>query len=137
MSFVVDASVTAAWCFSDESQALADAALDELRKHGAVAPAIWWFEVRNLLIIGERRGQIDLQGTAVFLRDLAGLHITIDADLDEAVVLTLARDHRLTVYDAAYLELATRAGLPLATLDRSLAAAARRAGIAPLTAATP
>ncbi len=137
MSFVVDASVTAAWCFPDENQALADAALDELRNRGAMAPAIWRFEVRNLLIIGERRGRIDAQGTALFLRDLASLHITVDTDPDETVVMTLSRDHRLTVYDAAYLELATRSGLPLATLDRSLAAAAQRAGIAPLAAGTP
>lgn len=134
MPYVLDASVTAAWCFPDEGDAITAVALHDLRNRGAVVPEIWWFEVRNLLVVGERRRRIDVSETAAFLRDLAGLPIVIDRGLDESAILELARQHHLSVYDAAYLELAARLGQPLATLDRKLAGAARRAGIALLAA---
>jgi predicted nucleic acid-binding protein len=94
-----------------------------------MAPALWWYELRNVLILGERRGRITEQQTARFLRDISRLAITIDNAPDESGVLTLARRHRLTVYDAAYLELALRAAVPLATLDATLSAAAGAEGV--------
>jgi predicted nucleic acid-binding protein len=90
-----------------------------------VAPALWWFEVRNALVQGERRGFFTERGTTRFLRDLSRLAITVDRAPSEPGILTLARRHRLTLYDAAYLELALRKAWPLATLDEALASAAR------------
>jgi len=129
MSIVVDSSIVGCWCFPDESSPVADAVLSTVTVDEVVVPAIWWFEVRNLVVTGERHGRMDPTGTATFLADLETLSIRIDrAPVGDAVV-ALARAHRLTVYDAAYLELAGRLGAPLATLDRKLAAAARAAGV--------
>jgi predicted nucleic acid-binding protein len=86
---------------------------------------LWWYELRNVLVVGERQGRQTERETARFLRSTSRLAITMDAAPNEIQVLTLARCHRLTVYDAAYLELAGREALPLATLDEELAAAAR------------
>jgi predicted nucleic acid-binding protein len=124
MPFVLDASTTACWAFSDESEPVADAARDQLIYDAAFAPSLWWFEVRNAMIVNERRKRIGEDDTVAFLAKLAVLPILIDRSPDEAGILTLARRHHLTVYDAAYLELARRRGEPLATLDRKLAAAA-------------
>jgi predicted nucleic acid-binding protein len=93
-------------------------------------PALWWFEVRNALAVNERRGRLGEADTAAFLRALARLSIGFDRSPDEAALLALARRHRLTVYDAAYLELAQREGLPLATLDAALRDAAAASGVA-------
>jgi predicted nucleic acid-binding protein len=125
MPFVIDASIAASWAFKDEGHAVATRALERLRTDIALAPALWWFEVRNALIVSERRGRITEVDTAAFLRGLARLGVTLDRAPDEAAILTLARQHRLTVYDAAYLELAGRSRAPLATLDSALAGAAR------------
>jgi len=116
-TFVVDASIVVAWAFN-EVHAAASKAREQLRHNDAVVPALWWFEVRNALVQGERRGRFNQSGTGRFLRDLSRVP-------DEPGLLGLARRHRLTVYDAAYLELAVRRGLPLATLDGSLVEAAR------------
>lgn len=124
MPFVIDASITACWAFSDESDASAAAARARLAVDSAVAPSLWWFEVRNTLIVNERRKRLQEDVSAAFLRLLAALPILIDRSPHEADVLALARRHRLTVYDAAYLELARRRREPLATLDRKLADAA-------------
>jgi predicted nucleic acid-binding protein len=125
MAFVLDASVTGCWAFEDEEHPQAALALRRVRTDEAVVPGLWWFEVRNMLIVNERRKRIVESGTASFLRELARLPIRVDLVPVEAEVLRLARAHRLSVYDAAYLELAHREGLALATLDRHLAAAAR------------
>jgi predicted nucleic acid-binding protein len=103
-----------------------------LQTEEALAPALWWFELRNGLVVNERRGRITEQKSAEFLADLSGLGITIDRSPNEGRLMSLARRHRLTVYDAAYLELALREGLPLATLDALLAEAARQEGVAVL-----
>ena len=95
----------------------------------ALVPTLSWFEFRNALVVNEPRGRITEQQTARFLRNVERLAITIDSTPDENGVLTLARRHRLTVYDAAYLELASRNALPLATLDAMLATAARSEGV--------
>ena len=128
--FVIDCSVFLAWCLADEDDPAATDAMHRLTDEGGVVPQIWWHELRNALLVNERRGRITAQQVADTLTDSAGLGIEIDAEHDEAAVLGLARQHNLTVYDAAYLEVAFRRGLPLATLDRRLAAAATAIGIA-------
>ncbi|MBV8494779.1 MAG: type II toxin-antitoxin system VapC family toxin [Alphaproteobacteria bacterium] len=124
MAFVLDASIVHAWVF-DERQPEAEAVRRRLSTEAAIAPSLWWFEVRNGLIMGERRGRITERGSARALRDLSRLNITLHHSPDEPAILALARRHRLTVYDAAYLELAMREGLALATLDGELLRAAR------------
>ena len=134
MRFVVDASIAGAWAFEDEGNADAALALERVESGSALVPGHWWFELRNALLVNERRGRITEAGTSRFLRDLARLPITVDRSPDENALLALARRHKLTVYDAAYLELARREGLPLASLDGELRAAAPSEGV-PLLAA--
>ena len=129
MAFVLDASVTVVWGLEDEDDAITDLAWARLEAGSAVAPGIWWFEVRNVLLVNERRGRISERDTATFLRALSKMNVEVDHAQAEATVLSLARRHRLTVYDAAYLELASRRAIPLATLDKELAAAAQREGV--------
>ena len=129
MAFVIDASVVIAWAFK-EQHATAERALARIQAEEAIVPALWCYELRNVLVLGERQGRLTERQTARFLRDLSLLTITIDASPNEAQVLTLARRHRLTVYDAAYLELAGREALPLATLDEELATAAQAEQVA-------
>ena len=136
MPFVLDASIAACWAFDDEDHPAAAAALERLRADEAVAPSLWWFEVRNTLIVNERRGRLTEADTTTFLRELSRLGVRIDRTPDEATVLTCARQHRLTVYDACYLELAQREAIPLATLDRDLRKAAAALGV-PLIDAAP
>ncbi len=129
MPFVIDASVVVAWAF-EEKHEIAERILVLAPNEEITVPALWWYELRNVLLVGERRGRITEQETARFLRDVSMLAITMDATPDEGDVLALARRNRLTVYyDAAYLELALRNALPLATLDAMLAAAARSEGV--------
>ena len=129
MPFVLDASVTASWCFDDEAAQGADAAMDRLPSDHAVVPALWWFEIRNILVVNERRGRIQLADADMFLNDLARLPIRIERDPSERLVVALARKHQLSAYDAAYLDLAVRLTVPIATLDRALADAARAEGL--------
>ena len=125
MPFVLDTSIPACWAFQDEQDARADAAYVRMKTEEAVVPSLWWFEVRNILVVNERRKRITESDSTTFLRDLAGLRIRVDREPEESVVLRLARTHRLSVYDAAYLELALREAVPLATLDVELMSAAR------------
>lgn len=133
MTFVVDSSVALAWCFEDERTDTTDALLRQVAISGAAAPGLWPLEVLNGLAMGERRGRLDAarrQSLSGFLRDLP---VRID---DETPALAwdttaaLASRFQLTVYDAAYLELAQRLALPLASRDRALRAAASRLGVA-------
>jgi predicted nucleic acid-binding protein len=101
-----------------------------LLSDSAIVPAHWWFEVRNTLIVNERRKRLSDTETASFLHVLSYLPIGRDLTPNESAVLRMARAHNLTVYDAAYLELAERQGIALATLDADLVRAARTAGIA-------
>ena len=125
MPFVLDASIAACWAFDDEGHPAAAMALERVRIEEARVPSLWWFEVRNTLIVSERRGRLTESDTATFLHGLAHLRVTVDRSPEEADVLALARHRGLTVYDAAYLELVRREGAPLATLDAALATAAR------------
>jgi predicted nucleic acid-binding protein len=129
MTFIVDASVTVSWYLAEESAPTGRQAFNQLGVAGAAAPILWWFEVRNALVVNERRGRLDAAATVGILAHLERLPIRLDVDQNGDTVLALARAHRLSVYDAAYLELALRADLPLATLDRQLAAAAGAARV--------
>lgn len=129
MAFVLDASVTAAWALQEETDPRASAAWARIRTEEAVAPALWWFEIRNVLVVSERRGRMDAASTAMFLNDLSALRIRVDQTPDEGQVLRLARDLGLSVYDAAYLELAGRERVALASLDAALEKAAKKCGV--------
>jgi predicted nucleic acid-binding protein len=134
--FVLDASIAACWYFEDEHDMRADVALQMLDSDSALAPVQWWFEVRNVVVLGERRRRASEQYTAEFLNYLHKLPIELAALPDQADVFALARRHRLTFYDASYLELAKRERLALATLDNELVAAARVEGVALVGAAS-
>lgn len=130
MTFVLDVSATVAWCLPDEESEAANRALDRLQGDEAVVPALWWFELRNALVVNERRGRLVETDTALFLAKLERLPILLDERPGRSdLVLALARRHGLSVYDAAYLEAAVRRGAPLATLDRKLVAAAQAEGV--------
>jgi predicted nucleic acid-binding protein len=132
VTFVVDASVVLAWNFEDEVSEYADRVLDRLGVEGALAPSIWALEMANALLMAERRGRLTPARTAQAARLLTGLPVDLrDLTLGTTtgIVLDLAREHGLSTYDAAYLELAMREGLPLATEDGGLRSAAKRAGV--------
>ena len=132
---VLDASATLAWCFDDERNAESDALLDRLAVSTALVPAIWHVELANALLAAERRRRITADEIAHIYRLLNRLTIeTDDPVLPAAPLLALARAHRLSAYDAAYLDLALRRHLPLATRDTALARAAEAAGVALLPA---
>ena len=129
---MLDASVALAWAFEDEAEGYADAALEALSGGGgAVVPDLWGYEVVNALVVGERRECILPAESARFLTLLRNLPIEFEAlsfgGLPE--LLSLAREHGLSAYDATYLAVAVRWGIPLATLDRSLSEAARCSGV--------
>lgn len=125
MAFVVDASTVMCWAFEDEDHPAAAEALVRVAEEDVLVPAIWWFEIRNALVINERRSRITHSASAGFLRQIASLSVIVDTQPDGDQLMNLARRHRLTAYDAAYLELAHRASVPLGTLDGPLARAAR------------
>jgi len=129
--FVVDASMTLAWCFDDEDSEATDAVLRRLLLEGAIAPAHWSLEVGNGLRFGERRGRIDRAKLTVvesLLRDLLVDVVPIDIPTMLRAV-DIARRHDITVYDAAYLDLAASRGLGLATIDQRLSAVCRKARV--------
>jgi predicted nucleic acid-binding protein len=131
---VLDASVAVAWCFSEESTSFTEGVLDLLASGTeALTAAIWPFELANALLMGERRKRISVAQVTTVLQRISALPITVDpirTDTAFSQILSVARQEQLTEYDAAYLELALREGLPLATLDNGLRRAARNAGIA-------
>lgn len=133
MSLVVDNSIALAWCFADEQTEPIMALLDRVTEVGAVAPQLWPIEALNGLLAAERRGRVNRvrrQRLAGFLQQLP---ITLDDETASRIwtaAAQLAEQHRLTAYNATYLELAMRLGFPLATGDKALMAAARDAGVA-------
>jgi predicted nucleic acid-binding protein len=133
MRFVLDASVTICWAMRDEDHPVADAAFLNLATGSAAVPGIWWYEVRNLLVMSERRQRISQADSVQFLDNIAQFAIQVDHGLDSSLVMELARNLRLTVYDASYLALALRERLPLATLDSALRSAAKATSV-PLVA---
>jgi predicted nucleic acid-binding protein len=131
--FVLDGSIALAWLFLDERNPYADAIVGKLPNIEMLVPRLWHLEVANVLLVGERRGRCTEADTTTWLRFLSGLPITVDVSTEARAwsdTIGLARRHGLTEYDAAYLELALREGLPLATLDAKLEAAASAVGVA-------
>jgi predicted nucleic acid-binding protein len=129
---VLDVSLSCAWCFADEASEPAWTILDRLQGGRAHVPALWLWETANVLVQAERRGRISPAAIRTYLGLLEGLPISHDQPSTATAwhdTLALARGHRLTSYDAAYLELALRRGLPLATRDKALQAAARLEGV--------
>lgn len=136
--FVLDVSITMAWCFEDEATAETWAILERLQDEGAVAPALWPLEVANVLLLAERRHRATPAQAAAFIDQLLRLPIRVeDQGVERSLrdVYALGRTTKLTAYDAGYLELALRTHLPLATTDRALVVAAGQAGIVVLPAA--
>jgi predicted nucleic acid-binding protein len=132
VTFVVDSSLALAWCFEDEQTAPVMALLDRVTEEGAVAPQLWPYEVLNGLFMAERRRRLDRARRRQLAGLLRSLPIEIDAEtVGQAwsVAATIAEKFRLTSYDAAYLELAQRRTLPLATLDRELRIAGDALGV--------
>ncbi len=132
-TFVADASVTLPWCFQDEATAWTDSLLDRLRGGDRIAvPAHWPTEISNGLLMAVRRKRIQLGRPELFWEQLAVLPIDVEPPLtpnQAKAVLVLCEQHGLTVYDAAYLELAKRKGLSLATQDSDLLKASRLEGV--------
>jgi predicted nucleic acid-binding protein len=129
MAFVLDASVCAIWALSDEIHPLADVTIEHLEQENALVPPLWWFEIRNVLMISERRKRLTVEASDAFLKQLEEFPIWIDPERDEEAILRFARNYQLSIYDAAYLDVAHRNRLPLATLDKALRAAAEAAGV--------
>jgi len=137
MNWVLDTSVTMAWCFDDERTAKTDELLDQLAQNsGLVVPQIWSLEVANVLLTAAKKGRITPAKRRQFLTLLESARISVDMVAPNIVfneVFNLADKYQLISYDASYLELAMRRGLPLATLDKALKRAAMAAGISILT----
>ncbi len=123
-ALVLDASVAGSWLLEDELDPRAARAAERVPEDGALVPQLWHLDVRNALVSAERRGRITARGLNDRLRALRRLPVTTDAAPDLDAVVALARSHRLSIYDAVYLELARRHRAALATLDAGLAHAA-------------
>ncbi len=135
MSVVLDCSATLAWCFEDEASAAIDRIFDDIGRSHACVPTLWHLEVANGLQTAVRRGRLDVDKRNQMLTILSVLDIRVDPHTDRQAwtkTLNLADQFQLTVYDAAYLELAQRLTLPLATLDRALRQAALSAHVSVL-----
>ncbi len=131
-ALVLDCSVAVSWLFEDEQNPGTDALQVLVAEHGAIVPALWPLEVANVLLQAERRGRVTAPGADERLQLLASLPITIDdGDMKTGIgsIVALARKHGLTSHDAAYLELAMRTAVPLATLDKGLRKAAEAVGL--------
>ena len=134
--FVVDNSVVMSWCFKDETNNYADTVLDMLIESTAVVPSIWPLEVVNVLIVAERKKRLSESDSIRFLTLLSQLPIVVEYERPDMMkeLLALARSNNLSSYDASYLDLAMRKGVPIATLDNKLIEAARRIDVPILTA---
>ena len=131
-ALVLDASVTLSWCFEDEAHTYGDAVLEYLESGEALVPGIWPLEVGNALLVAERKGRLTKADSARFVTLLRQLPIIIEQESPERIfgeIIALAREHSLSTYDASYLDLAMRNGLPLATQDVHLLHAARECGV--------
>jgi predicted nucleic acid-binding protein len=129
---VIDSSVALAWCFEDEASPETDKLFERVLEYGAVVPGLWYLELSNVLLQAEKSGRISAGDIATRLDLIAELPISIDQQTTVRAwheILTLARAQRLTTYDATYLELASRRGIPLLTKDEDLAQAAMRLGV--------
>lgn len=132
MNLVLDCSVAMGWCFEEETSEYGDRVLNALEEGEAFVPSVWPLEVSNVLVVAERRARIKVGESARFLELLQSLPIFVEeVSLPRATgaVLSLARELDLSVYDASYLELAMRSGVPLATNDQALARAVEAVGV--------
>ena len=129
MSFVLDASIAAAWFLPDEQNDAADRLMAELRSGPALVPSLFWFEIRNLFLMAERRGRLRPGGAPLLMGQLRRLSMEDAGSGSDAAMLDLATRHMMSAYDASYLDLAKVTNLPLATGDRKMAAAARNEGV--------
>jgi len=132
MAFVLDCSVVLTWILPDEARHRVETLQERLVSEGAVVPEIWALEVANALLVAQRRGRLNEKDIERALEDLAALPIEVDQETHQHALkatFALANKYKLSSYDAAYLELARRQRLPLATLDRKLRSACRSAGI--------
>lgn len=129
--FVLDCSMTMTWCFEDEATPYSESVLEALTEGEAVVPPLWSLEVANVLLVGERKKRLLPAQSLRFVELLQNLPITPDPDIRPlGEILGLAREQGLSSYDASYLDLAVRTGLPLASLDGDLLEAADRFGVA-------
>ena len=131
-AFVVDCSIAMAWLFNDEATPKTAALLNRLATQTALVPAWWFIEITNVLAMAERKGRIKPTESDAFIADLSKLGIERDDEAPDRAfthLLALCRRHRLTSYDAIYLDLAVRRNLPLATLDDALRKAAHKVGV--------
>jgi predicted nucleic acid-binding protein len=129
-ALVIDSSVAAAWCFPDERTAYSNAVLQAISTPlEAVAPRLWAYEVRNSVLMGMRRNRISSADAQQFIESINELPIRLVDPVSYDGVFSLAERHKLTVYDAAYLDLALREKLPLASLDNALCKAASNTGV--------
>ncbi|MBX3531445.1 MAG: type II toxin-antitoxin system VapC family toxin [Rhizobiaceae bacterium] len=135
MPAVIDSSVAACWALPDEYSPVANVALDLVADNGMVVPALFAYEFRNVLLVNERRKRIAAEAISTALSKVGAIPTQFDSDFDPDRLLVIARRQALSVYDAAYLELALRRDLPLATLDRRLATAASAEGATIVAAA--
>lgn len=132
MQFVLDCSVAISWCLVDENNPTANAILAIMPDAEAFVPGIWSLEIANVLLVAERRNRMTQEQSSEAITLLQSLLIQVDTATDAnalGATLTLGRQEGLAAYDAAYLELALRLGLPLATIDQRLAEAATRCGV--------
>lgn len=132
MSFVLDASVALAWCFSDEETPQSISLLEKLEAEKAFVPSIWPLEISNILVSAERRKRISFAKITQFLELIQNLPIKIDNETCSRAfheTFSLAYTKQLTTYDASYLELAMRLGMPLATKDIQLLKVAKNLGV--------
>jgi predicted nucleic acid-binding protein len=129
MPFVLDASIAAAWFLPDEQNDAADSLMTELRSGPALVPSLFWFEIRNIFLMAERRGLLQRGSAPLLMGQLRRLSMEDGGSGRDTAVLELAARHLLSAYDASYLDLAKAADLPLATGDRKLAVAARSEGV--------
>lgn len=130
--FVLDGSVTLAWLFHDEKDPYADAIVARLPAVDMLVPRLWHPEVANVLVVSERRGRCTQADESAWVGFLAGLPIAVDAETEHRArsdTIALARQHALSAYDTAYLELAVRENVPLVSLDKPLVAAAKAIGV--------
>jgi predicted nucleic acid-binding protein len=129
--FVLDTSVTAAWCFADEATAASQALRRRLVDTTAVVPRLWHTESANMLLVAERRRRISAARCAELLGFLATIPLKTEDEYQRirGQVVDLARKHRLTTYDATYLDLALHQAIPLATRDKDLRRAAKSTGV--------
>ena len=131
-AFIVDCSIAMAWLFNDEATPKTAALLNRLATETALVPAWWFIEITNVLAMAERKGRIKPTESDAFIADLSKLGIERDDEAPDRAfthLWALCRRHRLTSYDAIYLDLAVRRNLPLATLDDALRKAAHKSGV--------